>query len=197
MARGAAPALIATWSVLFLRETLTVGGMIGLAVIIFGLLIIGGSNIIARSGAAKQSPHLRGILIALTLAVIISIYSTIDGAAVKCTAAFPYAVLIFFLAPLGMAPLVLKKYGWSTLKAEFILDRWRIVGIGILTVLAYLLALAAYALAPVSYAGAVREVSVVIGAFAGWRLLGEKLGPARVIGAAIIFAGILVIAFYG
>ena len=193
MARGAAPALIATWSVLFLRETLTVGGRIGLAVIILGLLIVGGSNLFNH----HEKPHLRGILIALTLAVIISIYSTVDGAAVKRTAAFPYAVMVFFLAPVLMTPLVLKKYGWSMLKTEFALDRWRIVSIGLLTVSAYLLALFAYALAPVSYAGAVREVSVVIGAFAGWRLLGEKLGPARVIGAAIIFAGILVIAFYG
>lgn len=113
------------------------------------------------------------------------------------TAAFPYATLIFFFAPVLMAPLVFQKYGWQTLKTEFMLDRWRIVGIGLLTVTAYLLALFAYALALISYAGAVREISVVIGAFAGWKLLGEKLGPARVIGAAVIFAGILVIAFYG
>lgn len=79
MARGAAPALIATWSVLFLRETLSIGGMIGLTVIVLGLLIVGGSNVVARSFAtseAKQSPHLRGILIALIIALIISIYST-------------------------------------------------------------------------------------------------------------------------
>jgi drug/metabolite transporter (DMT)-like permease len=193
MARGAAPALIATWSVLFLRETLTIGGMIGLAVIIVGLLIIGGSNLFNQHG----KPHLRGILIALTLAVIISIYSTIDGAAVKHTAALPYAIVIFLLAPVGMTPLVLKKYGWSMLKTELGLDRWRIVAIGVLTVSAYLLSLAAYAMAPVSYTGAVREISVVIGAFAGWKLLGEKLGLARVIGAAIIFAGILIIALHG
>ena len=37
---------------------------------------------------------------------------------------------------------------------------------------------------------AIREVSVVIGAFAGWKILGEKLGPLRIIGAVIIFAGI-------
>jgi drug/metabolite transporter (DMT)-like permease len=55
----------------------------------------------------------------------------------------------------------------------------------------------AYSLAPLSYAGAVREVSVVFGAFAGWQFLGEKMGGMRLVGAAVIFAGILIIALYG
>jgi len=37
----------------------------------------------------------------------------------------------------------------------------------------------------------------VIGAFAGWRFLGEKMGGYRVLGAAVIFGGILLIAIYG
>ena len=41
VARGAAPAFIALWSLLFLRETLTVGGIAGLALIVVGLMIIG------------------------------------------------------------------------------------------------------------------------------------------------------------
>jgi drug/metabolite transporter (DMT)-like permease len=64
-------------------------------------------------------------------------------------------------------------------------------------VVAYLLALIAYTFAPLSYSGAIREVSVVIGAFLGWRFLNEKMGSRRVLGAAVIFAGILVIAILG
>jgi drug/metabolite transporter (DMT)-like permease len=85
LARGAAPALIALWSVLFLGEKLTVGGALGSGVIIFGLLVIGGSNLLQRGG---EKPHLRGIALALTIALLISLYSTIDGAAVKRTAPF-------------------------------------------------------------------------------------------------------------
>jgi drug/metabolite transporter (DMT)-like permease len=76
-------------------------------------------------------------------------------------------------------------------------QRLRLTFAGLLGVLAYFLALAAYSMAPLNYSGAIREVSVVIGAFAGWKLLGEKLGPLRIIGAGIIFAGILVIAKFG
>ncbi len=197
IARGAAPGLIAVWSVLFLHETLTQGGVAGLLIITMGLLVVGGANAIARSRASVASTPPRGMVLALLLALLISIYSIIDGAAVKRTSPLPYATLIFFLAPAIMTPLVIGHYGWPTLQQEFKLDRWRMIGIGILVVTAYLLALIAYSFSPISYAGSIREVSVVIGAFTGWKLLGEKLGPMRVIGAAIIFAGILVIAVYG
>ena len=62
---------------------------------------------------------------------------------------------------------------------------------------AYLFALFAYKIAPLSYSGAIREVSVVIGAFLGWRLLGEKMGGMRVLGALVIFVGILIITIFG
>ncbi|PKN68350.1 MAG: hypothetical protein CVU54_14920 [Deltaproteobacteria bacterium HGW-Deltaproteobacteria-12] len=194
LARGAAPALIALWSVLFLGEKLTSGGIFGLIIIISGLLLVGGSSLFQRGG---QKFRRRGVSFALLLAVLISIYSTIDGAAVKLTPAFSYAVLVFFLSPVLTAPLMFRRYGWPILKRELLVERWRLIAIGVLTVGAYLLALGAYAIAPVSYSGAIREVSVVLGAFAGWRFLGEQLGGWRLAGAVIIFAGIIIIALWG
>ena len=49
----------------------------------------------------------------------------------------------------------------------------------------------------VSYSGAIREMSVVIGAFLGWQFLGESMGGMRVLGSIIIFSGILTIAIFG
>ena len=68
---------------------------------------------------------------------------------------------------------------------------------GVLTQLTYLLVLQAYAIGRVGYAGAIREVSVVFAALVGWRWLGEGFGSLRTAGAALIFAGILVIALVG
>lgn len=194
LARGTAPALIAIWAVLFLGEQLSLLGAAGLAVIVIGLLLVAGGNLFNAKGI---SPHWRGVAMALVLALLISIYSTIDGAAVKRTPAFSYAVLIFFLAPVFTAPLMFRVYGWQTLRAGLSAHWLRIVGVGLLTVSAYLLALAAYSMARVSYVGAIREVSVVMGAFAGWHFLHERLGGWRVFGSVIIFAGILLIAFSG
>jgi drug/metabolite transporter (DMT)-like permease len=193
LARGTAPAFIALWSVWFLGETLSPGGLAGLIIVVLGLLIVGGSGLFIT----PEKPHLKGILLALTIALLISFYSAIDGAAVKQTSALPYAVLVFFLAPAFASPVVIKRYGWQRLTSVWKTNRNRLILIGLLTVCAYLLVLAAYSMAPISYSGAIREVSVVLGAFAGWRFLNEKLGGWRLFGSTVIFLGILVIAFLG
>jgi drug/metabolite transporter (DMT)-like permease len=193
LGRGTAPAFIALWSVLFLRETLTVGGMIGLIVIVLGLLVVGGSSLFQ----SHETPHLRGIVLALFVALLISIYTVVDGTAVRQTAALPYTIMIFLLLPVFTAPLLIRRYGWRTLKSEFGLHSFRFLAIGVLTIAAYSLALWAYSFALLGYAGAIREVSVVMAAFAGWQFLSEKLGGWRVIGAIVIFVGILVIALFG
>ncbi len=203
LARGAAPGLIAVWSVLFLREHMSPGGMVGLLVIIAGLMIVGGSGwIIPRvSGISAipeiTKPNMKGVWPALLLAVIISIYSVIDGAAVKLTNPLPYAALIYFVSAVYMTPYVFVRHGWGALKREFITYPWKLILIGALIVAAYMLALWAYRLSMVSYAGAIREMNVVVGALAGWQLLGEDFGPVRVAGSVVIFAGILVIAIFG
>jgi len=61
LGRGAAPALIAVWAAIFLHERFTLGGLIGIIVIIIGLLIVGGGDIFQT----HAKPHLRGILLAL------------------------------------------------------------------------------------------------------------------------------------
>jgi len=193
LARGAAPALIAVWSVLFLGERLTAGGIAGLVVIIAGLMIVGGSGAFHLNG----KPHWRGILPALLLALCISIYTVIDGAAVKVTSPLAYAALIYLVSSLYMTPFIVRRYGLPRLRQEFKANGWRLLGIGLLIQGAYFLALLAYRLAHVSYSGAIREVGVVMGAIAGWQFLGEKFGAARVAGAVVIFGGILMIALFG
>ena len=198
--RGTAPALIAVWSVLFLEESLTPGGIAGQVVIIAGLIIVGGSNWFQADGQRQPGGLLRSIRSlwpALLLALTISIYSVIDGAAVKHTGPLSYAALIYFVSSVYMTPFVLRRHGWQKLKEEFAAYHSRLTIIGVLIVVAYLMALWAYRLSSVSYSGAIREVSVVIGAIAGWQFLGEKFGPVRVIGSVVIFVGILVIAVLG
>ena len=193
LARGSAPALIALWSVLFLREQLTVGGVIGIVILIAGLLIVGSSGWFRLDGR----PHWRGILPALVVALCISVYTVIDGAAVKLTSPFAYAPLIYLVSCAYMTPFIVSRHGWTSLKEEFRTHGRRLALIGALIVTAYFMALLAYRISAVSYAGGIREVGIVMGAFAGWRFLGEKFGGWRIFGSIVIFAGILVIAVFG
>jgi drug/metabolite transporter (DMT)-like permease len=106
----------------------------------------------------------------------------------------PYFTLVLALTGLFIAPVVLIKHG-----RRAALEKWQtnfphIVLVAMLNPLAYVLVLEAYAIAPVSHVGAIREISIVFAAFAGWRWLGEDLGVIRVFGAVLIFLGIFVIA---
>lgn len=194
IARGAAPGFLALWSFLFLNEKPTSGGLIGLGFIITGLLIIGISTL---AGSRVTKIHFRGVAVAVFLALLISIYSAIDGAAVKHGHAIAYVMTMFTLVPLPTTPFIIRQYGFSYLWKELKDQGIRLPLMGFLGVAAYLLAVLAYSIAPLSYAGAVREVSVVFGALAGWWFLKEKMGGMRVLGAVVIFAGVLVIAFFG
>lgn len=194
MARGTAPGFLLLWSLLFLNEKLTNWGLLGLVLIISGLLLTGASSLIQNW---TNLPNIKGILAALATAFLISVYTFVDGIAVKRGPALPYGLLMFTLIPIWSTPFVLRNYGWSQVIGEWKLQPGRFLIAGFLGVLAYLIALYAYSFAPISYSGAIREISVVLGALAGWRFLGENLGSVRAIGAFIIFSGILMIALLG
>jgi drug/metabolite transporter (DMT)-like permease len=108
----------------------------------------------------------------------------------------PYTALVFVLSALVAAPLVVQRYGWSAVAEEWHASWPRIAAVGFLSGVAYSLVLAAYTLAPVAYAGAVREVSVVLAALAGWLFLGEGFGARRTAGAVLVMAGIAALAVY-
>lgn len=194
VARGTAPAFLALWSHLFLHERLTSGGIAGLALIIGGLVVIG-VNTLTQAHVTRV--HFKGVATALFIALLISIYSTIDGAAVRNGFALPYVMSMFAFVPLPITPFIFRENSWAKVKEVLIRQPVRVPLAGVLGVLAYLMAVFSYSIAPLSYAGSIREVSVVFGALAGWWFLKERLGAVRVIGAVIIFTGIVVIALLG
>ena len=194
IARGSAPAFLMLWSILFLHETLTRGGMLGIGLIVAGMAIIGATSLIQNRGSRL---HLKGVLVALAVALIISLYTLIDGTAVKNGPPLPYALTMFMLVPAITTTYNVRRFGWGQFISAWKGPRIPLILTAVLGVVAYLLALIAYTFAPLSYSGAIREVSVVIGSFLGWQFLDEQMGGTRVLGALVIFAGILVIAFFG
>ncbi len=195
LARGAAPALLALWAVLWLHETPRPGGVLGLGTLVLGLIIVGAARTKGPNGTAGRP--WAGIAAALAVGVLISIYSAIDGAAVRFVSPVPYTALVLVLGALFVTPVVLLLYDRRALLAEWRRSWPRILLVGPLMLLSYGLVLIAYTLAPVSYAGAVREVSILFAALAGWRWLREPLGRWRLAGAGLICAGILLIALAG
>jgi drug/metabolite transporter (DMT)-like permease len=94
-------------------------------------------------------------------------------------------------------PVVLFRSNLQTLRTTWRLHWPRILLVGALMQISYGLVLFAYSRSPVSYAGAIREVSIIFAALAGWRWLHEPLGRQRLAGAVLICGGILLIAVAG
>ena len=201
VARGTAPAMLALWAIIFLGERPSPLGYTGIAAILAGLVVLGGAPLWSLrrrhpAAVAALRTHARGSALAFLVAFLISTYSALDGAAMRHWAPIPYLVLVFGLSGSLLVPLLaLRARGRvvRVLRTHFV----QIAVIAVMTLAAYSLVLRAFQIAPVSYAGAAREVGIVFGALAGWLLLGEQFGGIRTAGAALVFAGILVLAVAG
>jgi len=191
IARGAAPALLALAAVLLLHERLSAAGVAGLGAIVLGLWLVAGA------GPVGGAYHARGVALALLVALCIATYSTIDGAAVRRVDAASYTGAMFLLAALVFTPVTIRWYGWPALRGALRTRAGLILLVGLLQAAAYLLVLYVYARAPVAYAGAIRESSIVLGALAGWVWLRESFGARRLAGALVTCAGIALIALAG
>jgi drug/metabolite transporter (DMT)-like permease len=88
--------------------------------------------------------------------------------------------------------------GWAELQAEMRYSRWRAVLAGFTTMMAYVLVLISMSLGtPATYAGAVREFSVVLGGVYGVAVLHERGGMMRVSGSVLVALGIAMIGLLG
>ncbi len=197
LSRGAGPALLLIWSVLLLREPLTWGGALGVVTIVLGLYVV---NLPYLGGwkAPLRSLRLASSRWALAAGACISFYTIIDKVGIGYVEPLLYTYLALWWSVVMLTPFTLREVGWSGLRAE-----WRYSGGW--TVLAGFTSLSAYALVlfamahgtPASYAGAIREFSVVLGAAYGVLVLKESSGPMRLLGAGLVAAGIATIGLLG
>ncbi len=199
LARGTAPLLLVVWATLFLAERPSVVGYLGIALVAFGLYTVNleGAHDWLRPLRSLREPGPRWALVA---GLFISLYTALDKYGVFSTGLAPmtytYQTLVWTV--IWMTPFVLAQHRWPQVRAEWRASWPWLALTGLATLAAYGLVLIAVRRgAPVSYAGAIREFSVVLGAIVGWRLLGESRGLARVLGAALVALGVIAIALGG
>jgi len=88
---------------------------------------------------------------------------------------------------LVFAVMVRPKTVWSHLRRNW----WRGVVGGLIANTGYGIAIYALALGPMAHVAALRETSVLFGALMGTLLLGEPFGVRRVVAAAVIVSGLI------
>ncbi len=197
LSRGAGPTLLLVWSVLLLREPLTWGGVLGVLTIVIGLYVVN----LPRLGAWKEP--LRALRLtssrwALAAGACISFYTIIDKVGIGYVEPLLYTYLALWWSLVFLTPFTLREIGLQGLRDEWWYSKAWTVLAGFTSLSAYALVLFAMARGtPASYAGAIREFSVVLGAAYGVLVLKENGGAMRLLGAALVAAGIATIGLLG
>jgi drug/metabolite transporter (DMT)-like permease len=197
LSRGAGPTLLLVWSVLLLREPLTWAGALGVLTIVVGLYVVN----LPRLGAWMEP--LRALRLsssrwALAAGACISFYTMIDKVGIGYVEPLLYTYLALLWSVVMLTPFTLREVGWSGLRDEWRFSKGWTVLAGFTSLSAYALVLFAMARGThASYAGAIREFSVVLGAAYGVLVLKEDSGPMRLLGAALVAAGIATIGLLG
>lgn len=183
IARGAAPLCAVAGAVVFLGERPSALLLLGVATIAAGVALT------ARGHGSR-----RALLLALATGALIAGYTVFDAAAVTRFAITPILVewLNDALRVAALAPLVLRDRGGLIEMAKR--SRWALLGVGVFSPIAYILVLFALRLAPVTVVAPLREASILIGVAWGGLLLRERRLSGRLSGAALVFAGIVLIA---
>lgn len=189
LARGTGPLLSVLLAVALFAERPGPVGLLGAAAVVAGVVVIG------LAGGRGHWPRARaGVAWGLLVGVAIAAYTLWDAHAVTALALSPVLVSAGTNAAQAvlLAPYALRRR--AAVRDVLRRHRWEVLAVGVLSPLSYILVLFAMRLAPVSLVAPARELSVVFVALAGWLLFREPHPGPRLTGAAIVVAGVALLA---
>lgn len=194
-----APAFLPLLAVPLLGESVSARGAAGIAIVVAGMWLVntGGRTSLSRLFAAGTG------FAYLTLFATVA-YSLSDKAGMASLSAadwaspVPRSLVYFVLLGVGhgalVAPFVLHRVGGRALRAQARTEWRRILFAALLTTGSYTLILEALRHAPVSYVAAARQSSVLFALLLGALWFHETAGPARMAGALLTVAGVVLVA---
>ena len=180
LSRGVAPVLVLLVGVVALGIDATAAQAVGIGLVAAGVLLARGFD--GRANA-------RDSLYALACGGCIAGYTLTDSYGLDHAAPVPYLELVMIPVVLVYVPVVARLRGGVR---RAVTPR---IGVAALCIFgAYALVLAALERAPAAPVAALRETSVVFATAFAALFLGEPAGPRRVLGAAVVVAGVTALA---
>lgn len=186
ISRGLAPILIALGALIWVGEHLPLTVWIGIIAVSGGILLLAAGGI--KSGASRSS-----IVAAVGIAVIIASYSIVDGVGVRVSGSPLGYIGWLFVAEICVVVFVFSTC-WDRFKAMPPRAFWIGLFGGLVSAAAYGLVLFAKTLAPLGIVSALRETSVIFAALLGIYWFSEGPAKSRLLAAAIVGLGIVIIA---
>ena len=181
IARGVAPVLVLVGATL---AGVTLGPWQAL-----GVVLVGGGVLLVRG--LRGPVDGQGVALALVIAGTIAGYTLVDNEGIEHASAIAYLELV--LLPVAVAAVIAHAVTGrlASVRAEIGSPA---IAAGVISFAAYALALAALSLAPAAAVAAVRETGILVAVALGAVVLRESVGPARIAGAALVVAGVALVA---
>ncbi|NEW05056.1 EamA family transporter [Paenibacillus sp. SYP-B3998] len=191
--RGTSTLLIPIVSVLFLGESLSILGWMGLIIMISGFILLSGI-VRNHSKSPLAAVTIKPVLLALCVGVCTTCYVLVDKLNLQHISALTLLEVtnIGFVAALTPTVLASKQ-----LRMEWKLNGKIILLGAILNPGSYLLFLLALTYAPVAHISPIREIGSVFATLLGIIVLKEKQGLIRIICSILITIGIILIGMFG
>lgn len=182
LARGGGALVAALGGLVLLGDELSGVGWFAIGLVTAGLVSF------VRPGTGWAS-----VRWALVVAALIGAYTLADATGARRSDGVGYVLATFCATAVSVTVWGLATRRGPAMAAALRADPWRYLAAGVASATAYGLVLFAVRWAPVGYVTALRESSVVLAALAGWRLLAEGLGRARIASATVVAAGLVLL----
>ena len=188
VARGTGPLLTTVLAVVVLGERPPRLAVVGALGILAGIAVVTG-NPLRRAGADPVPGLAWGAATGTTIAA----YTLWDASTVTTLGLAPvsYYAGTLLLQTVALTPGVIRHR--RALPHTLRVDRAPVAAVAVLSPLAYVLVLTAMQTSPVALVAPLRESSIVIGALVAWRLARDGGLARRLVGAAVVLAGIVAI----
>ncbi len=184
ISRGTAPALVALAAWALAGEALSTRETLGVAIVSAGIM-----SLAWRRNGTRLAAESKAVVMAVANGAVISSYLIVDGMGVRqAGSAFSYIAWLFLLEALPLLALTL----WlrrGRVVAAFA-PHWKAGALGgTIAAGSYAIALWAMSLGPMAHIVALRETSVLFGAALGALVLKESFGKRRILAAAVVALG--------
>ncbi len=194
-----APALVLVFSVLILKENVSIFGVAGVLLIAIGAYAINLTTFKIRGWLepfrfARKDGATR---IAFLTVFFVAGYTIIDKIGVSNVHPLSYLLFLDIMVLTLYTIYIARNKTMDIVKNEWRKNKRSIMLNGILGKLGYFLMLVAFTMERVSYLASLRQLSVVIAVFLGGHILKEKNFAIRALAATMIFVGAILIASGG
>ena len=190
IARGTGPIIATIISIIFLGLLITKSQTLSIALICFGIIILG----IFTKSSIKNNKE---VIFSLATGCFIGLYSLADGYGARISLS-PLSFLGWsFILNAMIFPFVLKYMGYSNVFSRVIKEAKTIFWVGgTLSYIVYGIVVWSFTKAPIPLVSALRESSIVFSILIGFFFLKEHKSFIKILSILAIFSGVALLKFY-